>query len=80
MSYFKSSLACLGLAGVLLSGCGDSFSPTGVAGDYDLITVNGVPPEVTQVGLIKLRESGNFLRYGHRSRRVGRRATPGTAP
>ena len=61
MRHITSSLACLGLASVLFTGCGSSFSPSGVSGDFDLVSVDGEPPEVTEVGFIKLRESGNFL-------------------
>ena len=56
-------IACMGLAGVLLAGCGDSpFTPEGVAGVYALVSVDGesLPADGVSAGSLTLLEAGTF--------------------
>ncbi len=56
-------IACMGLVGVLLAGCGDSpFTPEGVAGVYALVSVDGqpLPADGVSAGSLTLLEAGTF--------------------
>ncbi len=71
MRTITSSLACMGLASVLLAGCGDTpsdvgdtpFTPEGVAGVYALISVDGLPLPTeggTEAGSLSLQAAGTY--------------------
>ncbi len=56
-------IACMGLAGVLLAGCGDSpFTPEGVAGVYALVSVDGesLPAGGVSAGSLTLQAAGTY--------------------
>ncbi len=71
MRTITSSLACMGLASVLLAGCGDTpsdsgdtpFTPEGVAGVYTLISEDGQPLPIqggTEAGSLSLQAAGTY--------------------